>query len=124
MANYCFAFPMLPGGEERMRNWIRDMQASNPDHDEVFREAGISREQVWIQRTPMGDLAIASLEAEDRDRAFQVLATSTHPWAAKFREFLMAAHGVDITQPSEPNEKVADWQATREPSKEATKGMI
>jgi hypothetical protein len=112
MANYCFLVPILPGGEERMRQWIRDKITNNPDHDAVFRAAGVSREQVFIQRTPMGDFAIASLEVEDAGRAFQVLGSSTASWAGEFREFLMQTHGIDVSQPAPLNEQVADWHAS------------
>jgi hypothetical protein len=40
------------------------------------------------------------------------LATSNEPWAAKFREHLKKAHGIDITQSSnmQLNELLADWK--------------
>ena len=109
MSNYCYVTPILPGGEEMMKNWIRDEIINNADHDRVFGMAGISREQVWIQRTPMGDFAVVSFEVEDPGKAFRVLGSSTDPWAAKFRNFLMRAHGVDVTQPLPLNEQVGDW---------------
>jgi hypothetical protein len=40
-----------------------------------------------------------------------VLATSSEPWAAKFREHLNKAHGLDITHPSmKLNELVVNWK--------------
>jgi hypothetical protein len=79
----------------------------------VLKAAGISREQVWIQHTSQqGDLAIASYETEDPEQSFKVLATSNEPWAAKFREHLKKAHGIDITQSSnmQLNRLLADWK--------------
>jgi hypothetical protein len=66
MANYCFTAPILPGGEEKVRRFVQDEIQHNPNHDRVFQKAGISREQVWIQRTPMGDFAVASYEIDVR----------------------------------------------------------
>jgi hypothetical protein len=111
MANYCYTVPILPGGVELMKKWIAEMIVSNKEHDELFREAGISREQVWVQRTPMGDFAVVSFEVQDPKKAFEVLATSKKPFAVKFREFLTKAHGVDFSQPFSINEQVADWHA-------------
>ncbi len=110
MANYCFCAPLLPGGEERLRKFTRDeIQGSGKtSHDKVFREAGITREEVWIQRTPMGDFAVASYEVEDPQKAFRVLANSTDPWAARFRDHLKQAHGLDLKQGVKENEKVVD----------------
>ena len=48
MSNYCFVAPILPGGEEQMKIWIRDEVNNSADHDRVMQQAGISREEVWI----------------------------------------------------------------------------
>ncbi len=86
------------------------MIVNNKEHDEVFRAAGISREQAWVQHTPQGDFAVVSMEVKDPAKAFQAFATSPKPWAVKFREFLKNAHGFDVTHPVPPNELIVDWQ--------------
>ena len=109
--NYYFIVPILPGGVELMRKWKEENIINNKEHDEVFRAAGISCEQVWIQHLPQGDFAIASYETNDPEQSFKVLATSNEPWAAKFREHLKKAHGLDITQsPMKLNELLVDWK--------------
>lgn len=109
MANYCFFAPILPGGLEQMKKWNKEMIVNSKDHDEVFLAAGILREQVWLQHTPQGDLAVVSFEVRDPMKAFQSLATSQKPWAVKFREFLNKAHGIDLSHPTPPNELMVDW---------------
>jgi hypothetical protein len=111
MANYCFVAPILPGGETRMKNWYNEEIKHNKDHDRVFQEGGITREQVWIQHTPMGDFAVASLEVKDAKKAFETIATSKDPWAEQFRSFLKAAHGLDFSQPVPLNVQEVDWHA-------------
>jgi len=111
MANYCFVAPILPGGEDKMNKWIHDELGKSADHDRVMRQAGVSREQVWIQRTPMGDFAVASYESDDPAKTFQVLASSNDPWAAKFRDLLSKVHGIDFSKAMPLNELVADWHA-------------
>jgi len=108
--NYCFAVPILPGGQKAMADWARH-EIPSQGHAEVFHAAGIRREQVWVQPTPMGDLAVVSFEVEDPAKAMRALAASTHPWAAKFRAFLLHAHGVDLARPPPTNQKLADWAA-------------
>ncbi len=114
MSNYCFTAPILPGGEEKMKKFIKeeDLGRGSAGHDKVFHEAGITREQVWIQRTPMGDFAVVSFEVENPEKAFKVLANSTDAWAARFRDLLKQAHGLDVKQPLHLNEQVADWKVT------------
>jgi hypothetical protein len=109
MMNYSYCVPILPGGETLMRKWIAEEITENPDHDRVFRLAGIDAEQVWIQRTPMGDFAVVTFGTDDPGKAFRTLSTSNDPWAIKFRNMLTKAHGVDFTKPMPLNEMVADW---------------
>jgi hypothetical protein len=112
MANYCFAAPILPGGEQLVRKWIKENIVNNADHDRVFRSAGVSREQVWIENTPMGALAVVSFEVKDPAQAFKVLGSSTDPWAVRFREFTAKAHGIDFAKPMPLNELASDWHDT------------
>jgi hypothetical protein len=109
--NYCFIAPILPGGIELMRKWNEENIINNKEHDEVFRVAGISREQVWIQHLPQGDFGVASYETNDPEQSFKALATSNEPWAGKFREHLKKTHGLDITQAAmQLNELVVNWK--------------
>jgi hypothetical protein len=113
--NYCFIAPILPGGIELMKKWNKENIVNNKEHDVVFMDAGISREQVWIQHIPQQqqtqDFAIACYETTDPEQSLKVLATSDKPWAVKFREHLKNAHGLDIAQsPMQINELVVNWK--------------
>jgi hypothetical protein len=110
MANYCFVAPILPNGMEKMQTFIKN-EVPTPSHDEFMRSAGLSREQVWVQHTPMGDFAVVSFEVEDAGKTFAAIATSKHAYAVKFRNHLKAVHGIDVNQPMELNERVVNWQA-------------
>ena len=109
--NYCFILPILHGGLELMRKWKKENIVNNKEHDLVFRAAGISRELVWIQHLPQGDFAVASYETDDPEQSLKVLATSSEPWAVKFRQHLNKAHGLDISHSSmKLNELVVNWK--------------
>lgn len=55
MVNYCLALPILPGkGMELVKKFAQEHGGHTKEHDEFYRIAGISREQVWIQRSPPG----------------------------------------------------------------------
>ena len=109
MSEYCFSAPVLDGGEEVMKQWIKKGVTNNPDHDRIFESAGITGEQVWVQHTPMGTFAVACWDVESIERAFQTLITSNDPWTVEFRSTLTRAHGIDFSQPMAPNEKIMDW---------------
>jgi hypothetical protein len=86
------------------------------EHDEFYRIAGISQEHIWIQRSPPGsgaapELNVVSIEADDLANMLKEYATSNHPWAIKFREYVKKAFGVDFSAPPPPlNENIVDWK--------------
>lgn len=110
MANYCFAVPILPGKLDEMKTWARTGIRDNKAHDSVFRAAGITREQVWVEHTPDGDFAVVSLEVRDPAKALPAVAASKDPWAAQFKAFVQRTHGIDISKPLPPNELLVDWK--------------
>jgi hypothetical protein len=67
-------------------------------YSRAYKIAGITREQIWIQRSPPGsgapDLEIASIETGDLANTFKEFATSNHPWAVRFRDYAKKAHGM------------------------------
>lgn len=64
------------------------------EHDEFYRIAGITREQIRSQRSPQGsgapDLEIVSIETNNPANTFK-FATSNHPWAVRFRDYAKKA---------------------------------
>ncbi|MGN6560152.1 MAG: hypothetical protein ACTHJ7_09655 [Candidatus Nitrosocosmicus sp.] len=120
MANYCFVVPILPGKTDLVRKFGKENSIHSKEHDEFYKSAGISREQVWIQRAPPGssqgipDLEIVSMELNDPARMFKEFAISSLPWAIKFREFAKEAYGIDFTGPPPPlNENIVDWSESK-----------
>jgi hypothetical protein len=113
MTNYCLALPYLPGGIELAKKFVQE-NGHTKEHAEFYKIAGISREHVWIQRSPPGsgalDLEVASIETEDPANTLKEFAISNHPWAIKFREFAKKAFGIDFSGPPSPlNEMIIDW---------------
>jgi hypothetical protein len=113
MVNYCLVLPYLPGGIELAKKFAKE-NTNTKEHDDFYKLAGVSREQVWIQRSPPGsgasDLEVISIETHDPANMLKEFATSSHPWAAKFREFAKKAFGIDFSGPPLPlNENIVDW---------------
>lgn len=106
MINYCLALPYLPGGIEIAKRFAQEEEKEKELHDEYYKIAGISRETVWIQRSPPGsgapDLEVLCIETKDPSKTFREFATSTHPWAVKFREYAKRAYGIDFAGPLPP----------------------
>jgi hypothetical protein len=74
---------------------------------------GISREAVWIHQTPIGDVAVFYLEADDLQQALHGLASSTDPFDCWFRELTREIHGIDLEQGFPPPEQTIDYRRGR-----------
>jgi hypothetical protein len=119
MINYCLALPLLPGGIELAKKFAEENGGHSKEHDDFYNTAGISRENVWIQRSPPGsgapDLELVNIDTKDISNTLKEFATSNHPWAVKFREYAKKAYGIDFTGPSPPlNEMIIDWHEEEE----------
>jgi hypothetical protein len=78
MQTMAFVAPILPGKAQSDREAMEscahgDRQA---DHQASRMRAGITRESVWIQSTPDGDVVVVVLEAPDVQAAMEAVATS------------------------------------------------
>jgi hypothetical protein len=108
-----FAVPILPGKTDADRAALascRDGQRK-ADHAASRGRAGVTRESVWIQSTPGGDVAVVVLEAADVGAAMGTLASSQDPFDVWFRDLLMDVHGMDLSDGSPPPEQVMEYRA-------------
>jgi hypothetical protein len=107
----CFAARLLPemtssDREEMLACWTGER---SEEHATSRRRHGITRESVWIQGTPAGDVAVVLIESADLPTALLGLATSQAPFDVWFREHLMAVHGMDLTAGMSVPELVLDF---------------
>lgn len=98
MPTLAFAAPYLPGKTETDRTaMIACRTGERKDGYEASRDrAGITREEVFIQSTPMGDMAVVFIEADDLEKAFGTLATSGDPFDVWFRDLVRDVHGISL----------------------------
>ena len=107
-----FMSPILPGQTETDRaNMLSCAQGDrHEDYVDSRRRAGITRESTWLQPTPMGDVAVVLIEADDLEAAFRTLATSDEPFDRWFREAIQEAHGIDLAAGFPLPEQVLDFR--------------
>jgi hypothetical protein len=110
MSEIVFAIPVLPGKEELDRNTLGEMAESRRDeYEAVLKEAGITRQAIWHQETPNGTLALVYIEADNPDAA-ERFTSSDAEISRWFVEKMKEVHGVDVSQPPPPVNKVHDVQ--------------
>ena len=107
-----FAAPLLPGTtssdrEEMLSCWHGER---SEQHAASRQRHGITREAVWIQQTPEGDVAVVLIESADLPAALLGLATSSEPFDVWFRGHLLAVHGMDLSAGMSLPEVVLDFR--------------
>ena len=108
-----FAVPILPDKTDADRAAMESCRSGErqADHAASRARAGITRESVWIQSSPGGDVAVVLLEGDDMGAAMGTLASSQEPFDAWFREVLKDVHGMDLSEGFPPPERVMDYRA-------------
>jgi hypothetical protein len=82
-------------------------------YQDARRRAGITREAVWIQPGPGGDVAVVYLEADDLAAAFTIVGTSAEPFDRWFRGHAGQVHGIAVDEEFTAPELVLDYGASR-----------
>jgi hypothetical protein len=112
MQSVAFVAPMLPGKTETERQAMAS--CAHGERQAAFEASrtrhGISREAVFIQQTPGGDVAVVYLEADDLQAAFQGLGSSEDPFDVWFRGHVLDVHGIDLAQGFPPPEQTVDFR--------------
>ncbi len=108
-----FVLPLLPGKTDTDRGvmracWQGERKAS---HHSARERLGITRESVWIQQTPAGDVVVVYMEADDLEAAVEGMVSSEEPFDRFFREHLRDVHGLDLEDGFTPPEQVLDFRA-------------
>jgi len=80
-------------------------------HQSSRHQLGITREAIYIQATPNGDVAIVYWETDDIEAAFKGVATSEHPFDQWFRAHIREVHGLNAEEGFPPPEQVMDFRA-------------
>jgi hypothetical protein len=116
MQTIAFAAPIVPGKTDVLREAALSQTPGGERRGayEASRERhGITREAAWIQQTPMGDMSVVYIEADDLEAAFAGLGTSQDPFDVWFRENTREIHGLDLEDGFPPPEQVLEYHAVK-----------
>ena len=111
MTEIVFAIPIMRGKEDLDRHTREEMAGARRDeYEAALKDAGITRQAVWHQRTPDGGtLAIVYVEGTDRD-AQQRFVSSEADFSRWFVQQMQEVHGRDVSQPPLPVELILDFR--------------
>ncbi|MGN6575314.1 MAG: hypothetical protein ACTHKG_06480 [Nocardioides sp.] len=110
MQSVAFAVPVLPGQAAANLDGLASCRSGvrKEAFEDALRRAGITRQAVWIQTTPDGELSVVYLEADDLGAAFVLLGTSPAPFERWYREHVRQVHGIALADGCAP-ELVLDF---------------
>ncbi len=120
MATYVFALPIPESKIDLMKKYSQEMAGSRSNEfHRRNQEIGLSIVQVWIQRTPNGNLALIRWETDDPKRVIENMRNSDDPFEKWFREkIIIEVFGRDPKSQAPPiNEQIVDYQG--QPAKSA-----
>ncbi len=104
MESYGFIQPVKAGKTAVWKQYIAEMLGPRKKETAASRKkAGLVKEQVWLQSTPMGEYAVVYWEAKDIKKVFQHFMTSKDPIDKWFLEkILVEVHGMNPSAPPPP----------------------
>jgi hypothetical protein len=119
MALNAVVFPILPGKTDEWREFITEINGPRRAEFTASRAAAGAHERTYLQQTPMGDVVIVTLEADDPGRAFGQMMSARDPFSVWFLDRVKALHGVDLSVPmtGSPSELVIDTSRVLEPAR-------
>jgi len=103
MKAFSVAFPVLPGKSEAAKEFAKTL--TGPRHKEFEaseKRLKISKEALFLQKTPQGDSLIVYFEADDVEKAAVDFPRSQDPFDRWFKDQVKAITGVDINQAGGP----------------------
>ena len=92
------AFPILPGKTEDWRAWMAEANGARRAEFEASRAEHGIHERAYLQHTPMGDLAIVTMEGKDPGQAFGQMMNADTDFARWFTGKAKEMHGFDPSE--------------------------
>ncbi len=115
MGTYAFTVPIVPGKVEEWKAFTKELSGGKKsDYQASRKRAGIVRETVFLQKTPMGDFVVVVLEAQgDAAVAMAKVFASSDPFDRWFAERVKHLHGISAAELAgmPPNTMHYDWRA-------------
>ena len=99
MALLAMALPIPPGKTEQWLKFAAELKGPRRADFIASRKSLGVRERTFLQKTPMGDLIVVTLEGDNPAGAFQKFGAGTDEFTKWFIAQVSAVHGVDLTKP-------------------------
>ena|SRR5437899_1900239 len=99
MAMLAIAFSIAPGKTAEWQKFASELTGARRAEFAASRKRLGVHERTFLQKTPMGDLVVVTLEGKDPAGAFQKFTQGTDEFTKWFIAQASAVHGVDLSKP-------------------------
>jgi hypothetical protein len=100
MPSICFALPVIPGKENQLRQFGRSLSGEkSQDFAASEIKLGITKETIFLESTPQGNLVLVYLESNDLDAATAKFVQSKDPFDVWFKSQMGEITGQNLNQP-------------------------
>ncbi len=99
MAMMAVCFPIAPGQTDKWQAWMDEVGTARRDEFVASRRSAGVRERTFLQRTPMGDLVIVTMEGDDPMSAFAQMMSADDDFTRWFIANANEVHGIDLSHP-------------------------
>jgi hypothetical protein len=114
MAAFNSMFPVLPGKEDAVRDWIAELAGPRKaGFDALQRRSDIARETLTLQETPTGAFLLFWFDG-DVEKAFRALIAGDDEFTLWHRARLRDVTGIDLAGGGDGGpqpETLLDWRA-------------
>jgi hypothetical protein len=99
MALFAIAIPIAPGKTDQWVHFMAELKGPrNADFKASRKRLGL-HERTFLQKTPMGDFVLVTLEGADPVGAFARFGQGTDDFTKWFLEEVEGIHGMDLSAP-------------------------
>ena len=99
MAIFAMAVPILPGKTAEWERFAGQLKGARHAEFKASRKKLEVRERTFLQKTPMGDFVVVTLEGKDPAGAFQKFAAGNDAFTQWFTKEVKELHGIDLSAP-------------------------
>ena len=98
---FAMAAPILPGKTSQWENFANELKTTRYNDFCKSRENLKVHERTFLQKTPMGDFVLVTLEGDDPEGAFAKFASNNDEFTNWFTAQVLEIHGFDLRKPPE-----------------------
>ena len=102
MDHTCLVVPVLPGKEDELRAFYREVDGPRQaDYDRSEQRLGITKEIAWRAPIDGGSAAVIYIESENFEQAFSQFVQSQDEFDLWFKQRVLDISGLDLNNPPE-----------------------